>query len=60
VFHLDHPRPYKTAQTMRRNADICERIRINREIRAPVGLGELSAGTESSQPAPSPAAGRGS
>ena len=50
VFHLDHPRPYKTAQSMQRNADICERIRVNREIRARVGLHELSVELASAPP----------
>jgi hypothetical protein len=50
VFHLDHPRPYKTGQSMQRNADICERIRVNREIRALAGLSELAAEPASAPP----------
>ncbi len=47
AFHLHHARPYQNADDMSRNLGIYERIRRLREVRAPVGLAELTA-TESS------------
>jgi glycosyltransferase involved in cell wall biosynthesis len=42
-LHLDHPRPYRNVDDMVRNLEICDRIRRDREIRAPVGIAELAA-----------------
>ena len=43
VFHLDHDRPYATAEGIRRNTEIIGRIMKHREVRARVGLEELAA-----------------
>lgn len=42
-IHLHHERPYVDPDVLRRNKEIIRRIRRNREVRARVGLGELSA-----------------
>ena len=43
VFHLEHARPYVSAETVARNEEIVARIRAHREVRAPSGLAELAA-----------------
>ena len=43
VFHLEHGRPYVTAEMVARNKAIAARIEANREVRAPRGLAELRA-----------------
>lgn len=43
--HLHHERPYRNAETMRRNREILRRIRSEREVRARIGLEELARGT---------------
>ena len=42
AFHLDHARPYRNVEDMCRNLEIRDRIRRNREIRAPIGLASLT------------------
>ena len=42
AMHLDHPRPYRDAEGLRRNREILSRIRSRREIRAASGLSELA------------------
>jgi glycosyltransferase involved in cell wall biosynthesis len=41
LLHLDHSRPYKTRESIRRNKGIRRRIDANREVRARNGLREL-------------------
>ena len=41
LFHLDHPRSYKSAEEVARNKLVYERIRQSGETRARVGLAEL-------------------
>ncbi len=41
LLHLDHPRPYKTRESIRRNKGIRSRIESNREVKARNGLLEL-------------------
>lgn len=43
VVHLDHPRPYMSAEGIRRNREVRARIRRNRETRARLGIAELTA-----------------
>ena len=43
VVHLDHPRPYMSAEGIRRNREVRARIRRNRETRARLGIAELAA-----------------
>jgi len=42
LVHLYHDRPYRTAETIKRNTEIRRRIRKNREVRAHLGIQELS------------------
>ena len=42
LFHLDHPRSYKSADEMARNKVVYERIRASGETRARVGLAEMA------------------
>jgi glycosyltransferase involved in cell wall biosynthesis len=42
LVHLDHGRPYKTAESMRRNRENREQIRRERRVRAPLGIEELA------------------
>lgn len=42
-MHLEHDRPYRTEQSIRRNHAVRERIRRERQTRAPEGLTELAA-----------------
>ena len=44
VVHLDHPRPYMSAEGIRRNREMRARIRRDRETRARLGIAELDAG----------------
>jgi glycosyltransferase involved in cell wall biosynthesis len=48
-FHLDHDRPYRREDVVKRNREIRARIRETGEVRARVGIAELSA-----MPAPPP------
>lgn len=41
AFHLDHDRPYRTADSMRRNAELRRIIRRDRLVRARQGIAEL-------------------
>ncbi len=41
LLHLDHGRPYRTEEALRRNQEIRKRIAKNREVRARVGIAEL-------------------
>ena len=41
LFHLDHPRSYKSAEEVARNKVVYERIRRSGETRARIGLAEL-------------------
>ena len=41
LLHLDHTRPYKTKESIRKNKGIRRRIEVNREVRAKDGLLEL-------------------
>jgi glycosyltransferase involved in cell wall biosynthesis len=41
VLHLDHGRPYRNEEALRRNAEIRARIRRHRETRARIGIDEL-------------------
>lgn len=43
VLHLDHGRPYRTQEALRRNQEIRNRIARNREVRARQGIAELEA-----------------
>ena len=43
VVHLDHPRPYMSAEGIRRNHEVRARIRRGRETRARLGIAELDA-----------------
>jgi hypothetical protein len=42
VLHLDHGRPYRTEEVLRRNQEIRDRIAREREVRARVGIAELA------------------
>jgi glycosyltransferase involved in cell wall biosynthesis len=42
AFHLDHDRPYRNREGMKRNLDILERIRQSGEVRARKGIEELT------------------
>lgn len=42
-FHLDHDRPYRQEDVEKRNREIRARIRESGEVRARVGIAELSA-----------------
>ena len=42
AMHLDHPRPYRDAEGLRKNRETLARIRSQREIRAASGLSELA------------------
>jgi len=42
--HLYHEKPYKTAETLRRNREILDRIVHGRETRARIGLAEIAGG----------------
>ena len=56
VFHLEHARPYRTAEALRANREIAQRIRDRREVRAPRGLAELRSPLQSADaPAAAPA-----
>ncbi|MGW8267357.1 MAG: glycosyltransferase [Longimicrobiales bacterium] len=46
LLHLDHDRPYKTSESIRKNKGIRRRIETGREIRARDGLAELFARRE--------------
>jgi glycosyltransferase involved in cell wall biosynthesis len=41
-FHLDHDRPYRKPEVLRRNREIRNRIRSSRETRAHCGIAELN------------------
>ncbi len=43
-FHLDHDRPYRKPDVVRRNREIRARIRQSGEVRARAGIAELGAG----------------
>jgi glycosyltransferase involved in cell wall biosynthesis len=43
-FHLDHDRPYKSAEVIERNRALRSRIRAGGKTRARVGISELTAG----------------
>ena len=45
-FHLDHDRPYQKADVMQRNREIRARIRNSGEVRARVGITELTSAIE--------------
>jgi glycosyltransferase involved in cell wall biosynthesis len=42
TMHLDHPRPYRDDEGLRKNREILDRIRSRRETRALSGLSELA------------------
>ena len=42
LLHLDHGRPYRTEEALRRNHELRARIRRERDTRAPEGLAELA------------------
>ncbi len=44
-FHLDHDRPYRKPEIVRRNRDIRARIRASGEVRARRGIAELAGDT---------------
>ncbi len=46
VFHLDHARPYRTEDDLRRNREIHARVLRHREVWARTGLQELTAELE--------------
>ena len=46
VVHLDHPRPYMSAEGIARNRETRARIRRERETRARLGIAELDAAGE--------------
>ena len=46
VVHLDHPRPYMSAEGIRRNREVRARIRRERETRARLGIAELDASAD--------------
>ncbi|MGH7467898.1 MAG: glycosyltransferase [Longimicrobiales bacterium] len=44
-FHLDHDRPYRKPEVVKKNREIRARIRRNRELRARLGIAELTEAT---------------
>lgn len=41
VLHLDHPRPYRSPEKIRRNREIRDQVRRERSVRATLGIAEL-------------------